>query len=131
MTPRPVETPPSRPPRYAARQGHHRFVGHLVHLSLTKPPPTCTSRLRTIPFSVPETRFLTADAIASTRGVWTKRLDLSVQALFHFCYGATVSSAALVGGIAKVYTPEVGVTVVVERVPWIVPSVDPSKVCPP
>jgi hypothetical protein len=59
------------------------------------------------------------------------RLDHSIQALFHFCYGATVSSAALVGAIAKVYTPEVGVTVGVERVPWIVPSVDPSKVCPP
>ena len=53
------------------------------------------------------------------------------QALFHFCYGATVSSAALVGAIAKVYTPEVGITAVVERVPWIFPSVDPSKVCPP
>ena len=47
-------------------------------------------------------------------------------------YGTTVSSAALVvDAIVKVYTPEVGVTVVVERVPWIVPSVDPSKVWPP
>jgi len=38
--------------------------------------------------------------------------------------------SAYVSAIARVCTPEVGITVVVERVPWIVPSVDPSKVLP-
>lgn len=44
-----------------------RMLSPPVLLDCRKTLPTCTSRRRTIPFSVPETHFLTADAIASTR----------------------------------------------------------------
>jgi hypothetical protein len=45
------------------------------------------------------------------------RCKRALFGLLLFFYGFIVSSAALVGAIVKVYTPEVGVTVVVERVP--------------